>query len=142
MKATLGGYRHLVRKDDAAGSDAARRLKAILTDTLPEAFKTPEQKDVLNTLAHALRNLTVLADRRYGKDAQETLWAIRLDGPLHTEPGETADAWKLHGSKVAAEPLDTPLSLVRVINVIAHLGECRGLTLADIAAHSLEQPAS
>jgi len=155
MKATLGGYRHLVRKSGISSDDAGTRLKEILTVDFPEAFnafqptnvedeETTEATDLhqlhskaVSALTEALRVLTEHADRNYSKDAQDTLWSVRLDHSLHPDPGTTSDIWDLLKDKVAVEPLDSPYSLVRVINVITHLAACQELTLSDLAERSL-----
>lgn len=146
MKATLGGYRHLIRNTSSTRADQTAQLKEILTRQLPQAISShPVQSastgedHIADTLASALYTLTSVADRRYGKDAHETLWTIRLDTPMAEKPGDTAETWKNLQEKVEAETLDNPLSLVRIVNAITHLGASRGLTLAGIATLSLQQ---
>lgn len=163
MKATLGGYRHLVRKQENQANDSAAKLKEVLTLALPQAFDTyledheviaqPEEEQaveegaserpevLLHQLGAALKALVLVADHKYDEQSKDSLWPVRMDRPINPDPGSLSDIWSLLGSKVAQENLDSDLSLVRVLNVIIHLGACCGWSLNEIAEHSL-QPAS
>lgn len=140
MKATFGGYRHLVRNTGHFSDRSSTRLKEILIKDFPEAYNAPHAtpEELSATLAQSLLALAQLADRQFGKNPKASLWSVRIDKPLHENPGQTQAIWKLLNTKLPLETLDTPTSLIRVIDAITHLGSCQGLTLSDIAEQSLD----
>lgn len=138
-KATLGGYRHLLRKvrpgtgtpDD--GNAALAELRTILDVTLGQHWSG----DLLEpTLGRILVLVTAAGDGLKMDPRGESLWPTRFDVAAGSSSSRK-DAWMFLGEKLRNEPATTALSLVRIIHATAHLATSSGSSLRNVAAASL-----
>jgi hypothetical protein len=138
-KATLGGYRHLLRKarpetgtpDD--GNAALAELRTILDVTLGQHWNGELLEP---TLGRILVLATAAGDGLKMDPRSESLWPTRLDVDAGSSSSRK-DAWMFLGEKLCNEPATTALSLVRIIHATAHLATSSGSSLKNVAATSL-----
>lgn len=138
-KATLGGYRHLLRKarpDTGTihdGHAALTELQGILAVELAQASSSNQFEPLLGRV---IVLVTAIGDGLKLDPASESLWTTRFDIDAGSS-ANVSEAWRLVGEKLSNEPATTSLSLVRILHAVAHLATTPGTSFRSVATRAL-----